>query len=380
MQRRWSNLSRAMNDFLAVRGTTPTRAPNSGSAARAGRVCAQLSAPFPKSRRLADYCRAIEGFRKVRPQAAGRLKEHVEAIDALVWEKELAGLRPADCAGSVCQTIRPRDSAAAAQIDERLNEEKQKLSALDFDDLELRTLELLQRPEVITRAAERYKFFLVDEFQDTNGLQRKLLERLALQKAGATAQTFSSSAIANSRSMAFAAPTSTVFSEMTRDLAEAGGESKPLLLNFRSQPPLINFFNYLFERLFQPDEEVPSEECAELGLRRARTQRSQARAARRGPLVELMITTEASRDDDDPKAEQTRASWMRNNSPCGSIRWLTLRTRTSRLRSVSKIQRHRAAVSRDDHVQTYESVFRRANIPYQTVWVEGFMSATRSPI
>ena len=68
------------------------------------------------------------------------------------------------------------------RIDERLNEEKQKLSALDFDDLELRALELLERPEVLTRAAERYKFFLVDEFQDTNGLQRRLLERLAFQK------------------------------------------------------------------------------------------------------------------------------------------------------------------------------------------------------
>ena len=93
------------------------------------------------------------------------------------------------------------------RIDERLNEEKQKLSALDFDDLELRALELLDRPEVMARAAERYKFFLVDEFQDTNSLQRELLERLALQKSRRDRRTCSSSAIANNRSMDFAAQT-----------------------------------------------------------------------------------------------------------------------------------------------------------------------------
>ena len=40
-----------------------------------------------------------------------------------------------------------------SRIHERLNEEKHKMSALDFDDLEGRTLALLEIPEVLTRAA-----------------------------------------------------------------------------------------------------------------------------------------------------------------------------------------------------------------------------------
>ena len=43
---------------------------------------------------------------------------------------------------------------------------------------------------MLARAAERYKFFLVDEFQDTNGLQRQLLERLALTKGRSPANLF----------------------------------------------------------------------------------------------------------------------------------------------------------------------------------------------
>ena len=41
-----------------------------------------------------------------------------------------------------------------------------------------RTLKLLDQSAVLTRVSERYRYFLVDEFQDTNGLQRELLAKL----------------------------------------------------------------------------------------------------------------------------------------------------------------------------------------------------------
>jgi len=121
-----------------------------------------------------------------------------------VWEKDLLGRVPQVSLDLFAKQYALEVVLLLTRIDERLNEEKQKLSALDFDDLELRTLELLERPEVITRAAERYKFFLVDEFQDTNGLQRRLLERLALQKARRGSANLSSLATVSSRSTAFA--------------------------------------------------------------------------------------------------------------------------------------------------------------------------------
>ena len=144
-----------------------------------------LISAIPEVDGLADYCRAVEGFRKLRPQARGDFKEHVQALDALVWEKELLGRVPQVSLDLFAKQYALEIALLLTRIDERLNEEKQKLSALDFDDLELRTLELLKRPEVLTRAGERYKFFLVDEFQDTNASQRQLLEQLALQKARA---------------------------------------------------------------------------------------------------------------------------------------------------------------------------------------------------
>src|SRR5690606_10700345 len=52
--------------------------------------------------------------------------------------------------------------------------------ALDFDDLLLRTVELIERHEhVRARYAEKFKYILVDEYQDTNRPQYILITRLA---------------------------------------------------------------------------------------------------------------------------------------------------------------------------------------------------------
>lgn len=52
-------------------------------------------------------------------------------------------------------------------------------SYLDFDDLVLQAIKLLEENEEIRRACnERFKFILVDEFQDVNSLQVKLLDLL----------------------------------------------------------------------------------------------------------------------------------------------------------------------------------------------------------
>ncbi len=56
----------------------------------------------------------------------------------------------------------------------------QKANALDFGDLLLLTVQLFERhPEVRQRWAERFHYLLVDEFQDTNQVQYRLVQQLA---------------------------------------------------------------------------------------------------------------------------------------------------------------------------------------------------------
>ena len=66
-----------------------------------------------------------------------------------------------------------------ARFGRRYEELKAERSALDFEDLQLRALDLLRTSDAIReRYREQFRHLMVDEFQDTNGLQLALIEQL----------------------------------------------------------------------------------------------------------------------------------------------------------------------------------------------------------
>ncbi|HEV2833914.1 MAG TPA: UvrD-helicase domain-containing protein, partial [Pyrinomonadaceae bacterium] len=359
-------LERTMDDFFAARRTTKAGLEKRQEVFAAWTEAQKLLRNIPSHETLADYCRLIETFRKPRPTATGSVADHVRALDSLIWAKELQGRVPQVCLDLFARQYALEMVNLLLRIDQRLNEEKQKLSALDFDDLELRTLTLLERPEVLARTSERYRFFLVDEFQDTNAVQRVLLERLALTRGRRPANLF----IVGDRKQSiygFRGADVDVFREMTETLIAHGGEEKSLQLNFRSQPPLIAFFNYLFARLFKVPDDIPSSEYKNLDqLGYVKHEKSEPRRELReeGPLVELLVTTKPSLEDD-PRAEQdSRVLDARQVAR----RILALKRSSPELKYGDIALLFRAMTQ----VQIYEAVFRRANIPYQTVLGRGF--------
>ncbi len=67
-----------------------------------------------------------------------------------------------------------------AQIYKEYQKELKKNNALDFDDLILKTVELFQNvPEVLNYYQERFRYIMVDEYQDTNLVQFRLVDLLA---------------------------------------------------------------------------------------------------------------------------------------------------------------------------------------------------------
>src|SRR5690606_13900254 len=55
-----------------------------------------------------------------------------------------------------------------------------KSGAMDFDDLLLKTYELFKRyPDVLYKYQQRFKFIMVDEFQDTNHAQYLIIRQLS---------------------------------------------------------------------------------------------------------------------------------------------------------------------------------------------------------
>lgn len=68
----------------------------------------------------------------------------------------------------------------ALQIYRLYEEELRRSSSVDFDDLLKKPVELfLQHPEILEYYQERYQYILIDEYQDTNEVQYKLVRMLA---------------------------------------------------------------------------------------------------------------------------------------------------------------------------------------------------------
>ena len=70
-----------------------------------------------------------------------------------------------------------------ARVYDSYQEHLKKSNALDFDDLLVFAVEIFEKyPEVLKKYQERFKYIMVDEYQDTNYVQFKLISLLAGEK------------------------------------------------------------------------------------------------------------------------------------------------------------------------------------------------------
>jgi ATP-dependent helicase/nuclease subunit A len=159
----------------------------------------------------------------------------------------------------------------------RYAEAKEEASALDFEDLQLQTVELLHEHEPIReRYRERFRHLMVDEFQDTNRLQLELIGELS----GTETRLFTVGDEFQSIYGFRHADVSLFRAE--RDRADAApsreAEVLPLLGNFRARPELIAATNAVGAALLD-------------GFQPLTVGRSPGPpAAGEGPAVELLLT------------------------------------------------------------------------------------------
>ncbi len=122
--------------------------------------------------------------------------------------------------------------------------EKLNRAQISVGDLEIMTLEFLEKyPQVADQFCEDWDYWLVDEFQDTSPIQLRILSRLMGDRpqfnVGDPQQSI----------YLFRGARSEVF-EQREQLFEAQGQKLSLQkTNYRSEPELLEFFNFLFPRL-----------------------------------------------------------------------------------------------------------------------------------
>ena len=122
-----------------------------------------------------------------------------------------------------------------ARFDGVYRERKRQLSALDYDDLEECAVRLLEdHPEVRRRLQNQFDRVLMDEFQDTNGQQAKLLKLLR------PPDRFYAVGDINQSIYGFRHAEPRVFREYRDAVEQAGKRLVELVENFRSRPDILH--------------------------------------------------------------------------------------------------------------------------------------------
>ena len=360
-----------MNKFISFQELTPAVERKRAEAALRWPEVKDVIANITDTTSLAEYCGAFYDLRAaVRPDKRGKLALLVEALDDILWgrDKETPfGRLPKLCFDYHARTFSREMISVIRKVEQRLEDNKRALAALDFDDLILRVLRLFDlRPDVVNRIAVRYRYFLVDEFQDTNGQQRELMRRLALSPS-LRANLF----IVGDRKQSiygFRGADVDVFRAMTEEIGGSGGLSLPLATNFRSQRPLIEFFNHLFTHAFQIADERTQEELNELGYVAHESSESHRDADDDTPIVELVIDVGKSKQEFEENITPSNDTARERDAKQIASRILTLVEDEAKFKYRDVVLLFRAM----PNVAEYESVFRRLGIPYHTVQGKGF--------
>jgi ATP-dependent exoDNAse (exonuclease V) beta subunit len=234
---------------------------------------------------------------------------------------------------------------------------KERRAGIDFEDLQILAAALLERAEIGEAYRLRFSHLMVDEFQDTNRLQLRLIEALRgpgseLIAVGDELQSI----------YGFRHADLDVFREQRRRIAaQPRGETMELSGNFRSRPEVIGAINALSGALFG-DPYRP----LRVGARPA------GEPAADGPAVELLLT---ARDGWDA-AEIDLAPAIDDRTPPNCL--AEARFLASRLRALADqgIERSEMVVllRAFTHLDVYEDSLQRAGLRPYVVGGRGYWS------
>ena len=138
-----------------------------------------------------------------------------------------------------------------------LSARKQENNVLFNDDLDLLAIEHLQKNEALRQKyQERYKYIMVDEFQDTNERQRQLIYLLCGNKLDNTNNLFIVGDVKQSI-YRFRHADVSVFNRVKEDIAQNAGQNLGMKTNFRSTQSIVESCNTAFCQMMDlPEEEI----------------------------------------------------------------------------------------------------------------------------
>ena len=179
-----------------------------------------------------EVWRALDGY-------SGGRRSTKASRDALEPLFETIERLARDAAASAAAPMAAALLALVARFDERYEALKRGASLLDFDDLQLRLLDLFDEHGLEDTIRRRVRLLMVDEFQDTDRLQLEIVERFApteLCTVGDERQSI----------YGFRGADVAVYVQHADDMCRRGAAPIELGVNYRSHADVLTFVNAVF--------------------------------------------------------------------------------------------------------------------------------------
>ncbi|MEM4408812.1 MAG: UvrD-helicase domain-containing protein, partial [Candidatus Caldarchaeum sp.] len=230
-------------------------------------------------------------------------------------------------------------------VERHYDQEKWRRNCLDFDDLLIKTWNLLQDDGVRDRIRSQYRYILVDELQDVDALQMEIIKSLCGWDEGRV----SFFGVGDPMQSIYRFRGAMV--EKLRSLEEEFRQRRwacQMKRNYRSSDKIVRFLNYLFSRLFQERAEVVGQTAV--------------RSDRLSPPVTITVyrgtksRTEVLRREAWAIAQTIRKIVSGNSSE----------DRRTHFRDIAVLLRDTR------HINVLTDVFREAAIPYHVLSGYGF--------
>ena len=178
---------------------------------------------------------ALVQMKEIASEVRGDFTKIIKRYLASVGENlEEDGEKLISCANHVENLVRVVD-----KFTEIYAQEKREENGLDFNDLEHFALKVLSDDEIRAEVSKKYKYIFVDEYQDTNGVQERIIESLSrdnLFMVGDVKQSI----------YGFRGCRSEFFINKDKKMTANGEKVVRLNSNFRSAKAVINAVNAVF--------------------------------------------------------------------------------------------------------------------------------------
>ena len=236
----------AASDLAALAGSATTATGREALAALVARLAtfrgsSRRDDPWDEAERLVDLAAATKGWRTGKRDPP----ELLAARDRLA---EAARALPLAAAEIAAAPVAAAMADLVGDVERLYSESKARAGVLDFDDLLVRVRDLLRDvPAVRAEVRARVRALLVDEYQDVNGLQAEIFDRMAGEGAEAAREGPAPLRVAvgdaKQSIYRFRGADVTVFASLIERLSAGGGQVVHLRENHRSTPGVVGFVN-----------------------------------------------------------------------------------------------------------------------------------------